>query len=296
MTVACKGRRYRASAICVCVLQNFKTVKAMRKGFTLVELLVVIAIIAALAGLLLPVLMQSREKARQTACLSNLQQMAAATLQYAQDWDDTLPMSGYEAVDAFGRPCFVSVGSAIYPFLGDKRIFACPTEPNAYDTSSYAETVGLTGGECGGGKGGGGSYALNSAVFVSGNAPHLGLSAQKPIKLTELRYASETVLGYDGNVAAGNQCGFSPFEPALEGRHLGSCNASFVDGHAKALPVLLSGCVAQNINGKLLLENCLGSSSPYSRRCGQSSFVPCVHNFNGVVARDELGSCIMHLR
>ncbi|MCX7967170.1 MAG: type II secretion system GspH family protein, partial [Armatimonadetes bacterium] len=151
----------------------------MRQGFTLVELLVVIAIIAALAGLMLPVFVQSREKARQTACLSNLQQMAAATLQYAQDWDDTLPMSGYEAIDALGRPCFVSVGSAIYPFLGDKRVLACPTEPNAYDTSNYAEAMGITGGECGVGKGSGGSYALNSTVFVSGNAPPLGLSAQK---------------------------------------------------------------------------------------------------------------------
>ncbi len=271
-------------------------VKAMRKGFTLVELLVVIAIIAALAGLLLPVLIQSREKARQTVCLSNLQQMAAATLQYAQDWDDTLPMSGYEALDALGRPCFVSVGSALYPFLGDKRILACPTEPNAYDTSGYAEAMGITGGECGMGKSGGGSYALNSAVFVSGNSPHLGLSPQKPIKLTELRYASETALGYDGNVAAGNQCGFLPFEPALEGRHLGSCNVSFADGHAKAIPVLPSSCVTQNINGRPLTENCLGGSSPYSRRCGQTSISPCVHHFNGVVARDERGLCVMHLR
>lgn len=278
------------------VPQNFKVVKAMRQGFTLIELLVVTAIAAVLVGLLLPVLAKSREKAKQAACLSNLQQIAAATLQYAQDWDDTLPMSGYEALDAWGRPCFVSVGSAIYPFLGDKRVLTCPTEPNAYDTSSYAEAMGLTGGECGGGRGGGGSYALNSAVFVSGNAPHLGLSAQKPVKLTELKYASETVLGYDGNVAAGSQCGFSPFEPALEGRHIGSCNASFLDGHAKALPVLLSGCIAQNVNGKPLTENCLGRLSPYSRRCGQIAFVLCVHNFNGVVARDERGLCTMHLR
>jgi prepilin-type N-terminal cleavage/methylation domain-containing protein/prepilin-type processing-associated H-X9-DG protein len=268
----------------------------MKRGFTLVELLVVIAIIAALAGLLLPVLAQSREKARQTACLSNLQQMAMATLQYAQDWDDTLPMSGYEAIDALGQPCFVSVGSAIFPFLGDRRILACPTEPNAYDTSSYAEAMGLTGGECGSGKGSGGSYALNSAVFVSGNAPHLKLTAQKPIRLTELRYASQTVLGYDGNVAAGNQCNFSSFDPALEGRHLGSCNVSFADGHAKAIPTLLSGCVAQNVNGKPLPEYCVGIRLPYERRCGQTSGVPCIHNLTGVVGRDGWGLCVMHLR
>lgn len=275
---------------------KISAVMEMKRGFTLVELLVVIAIIAALAGLLLPILAQSREKARQTACLSNLQQMAMATLQYAQDWDDTLPMSGYEAIDAFGRPCFVSVGSVILPFLSDRRILACPTEPDAYDTSSYAETVGLTGGECGSGKRGGGSYALNSAVFVSGNAPHLNLVAQKPVRLTELRYASQTALGYDGNVAAGNQCNFSPFEPALEGRHLGSCNVSFADGHAKSIPTMLSRCVAQNVNGKVLPEYCAGTQLPYGRRCGQSLSVPCTHNLTGVVERDEWGLCVTNLR
>ena len=42
-----------------------------RRGFTLIELLVVIAIIASLDSILFPVFAQSREKARQTGCLSN---------------------------------------------------------------------------------------------------------------------------------------------------------------------------------------------------------------------------------
>ena len=47
-----------------------------RVGFTLIELLVVIAIIAILAAILFPVFAQAREKARQTACLSNTKQIA----------------------------------------------------------------------------------------------------------------------------------------------------------------------------------------------------------------------------
>jgi prepilin-type N-terminal cleavage/methylation domain-containing protein len=45
--------------------------KKVKKAFTLIELLVVIAIIAILAAILFPVFASAREKARQTACISN---------------------------------------------------------------------------------------------------------------------------------------------------------------------------------------------------------------------------------
>src|SRR5581483_10176820 len=65
----------------------------VRKGFTLIELLVVIAIIAILAAILFPVFAQAREAARKTACLSNMKQLSLGWLMYAQDYDETYPMS-----------------------------------------------------------------------------------------------------------------------------------------------------------------------------------------------------------
>src|SRR5512141_1862141 len=65
----------------------------MRKGFTHIELLVVIAIIAILAAILFPVFAKAREKARAASCMSNLKQIALATLMYVQDYDQVFPSS-----------------------------------------------------------------------------------------------------------------------------------------------------------------------------------------------------------
>lgn len=65
-------------------------------GFTLIELLVVIAIIAILAAILFPVFAKARERARATACASNLHQISLALQSYFDDWDGTLqPLEGY---------------------------------------------------------------------------------------------------------------------------------------------------------------------------------------------------------
>jgi prepilin-type N-terminal cleavage/methylation domain-containing protein/prepilin-type processing-associated H-X9-DG protein len=65
--------------------------KRLSKGFTLIELLVVIAIIAILAAILFPVFANAREKARQTSCESNLNQLGLAFIMYASDYDGNFP-------------------------------------------------------------------------------------------------------------------------------------------------------------------------------------------------------------
>lgn len=57
----------------------------MKRAFTIVELLVVIGIMALTAAILLPVLWQSQEKARQTTCISAQRQTALALIQYREE-------------------------------------------------------------------------------------------------------------------------------------------------------------------------------------------------------------------
>ena len=99
------------------------------RGFTLIELLVVIAIIAILAAILFPVFAQAREKARAIACLSNMKQLALASIQYNQDNDEKYT----DGSSNYGKGA--GWGGQLYPYVKSIAAFRCPD-----DTSSLPGT------------------------------------------------------------------------------------------------------------------------------------------------------------
>lgn len=103
-----------------------------RNGFTLIELLVVIAIIAILAAILFPVFAQAREKAKQSACLSNMKQMGLALRLYADDYDGGYPAVYDDESDTNqdGRLDRQVWADKIFPYTKSRNIFACPSKQN----------------------------------------------------------------------------------------------------------------------------------------------------------------------
>jgi len=85
-----------------------------RHGFTLVELLVVIGIIALLVGILLPALTKARENAKRAKCLSNVRQLTAAWLNYANDNKGHFCNSEIQAYPGFGNVNGVNGWTHIY--------------------------------------------------------------------------------------------------------------------------------------------------------------------------------------
>ena len=189
----------------------------MRRGFTLIELLVVIAIIAILAAILFPVFAKAREKARQTSCLANVKQFNLAVLSYAQDYDETLPMS--TTLTSIGA---MTLADLVQPYCKNQQIIFCPSDrAGAVEIGNIFTTVGVP--------------MAPGAIQRMGYTSNFRLmpdtiSLPLPVvSLGEVAYPSECDMLFDGIYNVSMLGGGS----APDNRHNGGVNVGYVDGHAK---------------------------------------------------------------
>lgn len=195
--------------------------RKMRKGFTLVEMLVVMAIIAILAGILMPVFVQAREKARAISCVSNLKQLAMAELMYAEDNNGCLSPI-YATGQNWQRTGYWP--HILYPYVRNKAVYICPTSKyekwhDWYQRPPDVEDVVS-------------SYGLNCTVFNLFPLPKVG-SIKRPSDCFMMADTKGALwlgphFGFPGNLVPGG-C----IATQLVLHHSEGLNVAYFDGHVK---------------------------------------------------------------
>jgi len=204
--------------------------RTRKHGFTLIELLVVIAIIAILAAILFPVFARARENARRSTCQSNLKQIMLGVLQYAQDYDERLPIYRWNNAavpsvwldrdnsDANARHFWLE---AIQPYLKNTQMLFCPSQSFGPTTLSNDGKMYP-------------AYAYNGAM--SGKSLALFQSTADKICIGDIgqKHADRTPTGYVENwfINADGSTSWKQWSWWCS-IHLGGGNYGYLDGHVK---------------------------------------------------------------
>jgi len=180
-----------------------------RKGFTLIELLVVIAIIAILAAILFPVFARAREKARQTACLSNMKQLSTANRMYATDYDNRIVPYALGSDPGGCAGYFLRLD----PYIKNQQLWNCPSTMDDGAASVWRRAYGYN----------------NYMEWFNG-------FYYRETTLEEITTPSDTAfLGETACVSRSYQAVSNANPPVwyLQPVHNGGCNLAFFDGHSK---------------------------------------------------------------
>lgn len=199
---------------------------AKYSAFTLIELLVVVAIISILAAILFPVFTAARDKARQSACASNLHQIGVAWLQYCQDYDEGTPNVCYgepcnswgSIVAAGGAPNGdtyfgggaghytgghgTSIGFLLYPYVKSVDVWRCPGNPLPAEAVIQAPQAGNCGSDannndaCYAGGFENSSYAYNFLQFINAAPGNWACSNGQPMGCTTGGTSGTTAAGW----------------------------------------------------------------------------------------------------
>ena len=245
----------------------------MKRGFTLIELLVVIAVILIIAAILFPVFAQVREKARQTACSSNMKQLGTAWMLYSQDYDESGPPNRACNVLQPGR--LLSIGDAqcvcggpyaswhdlLQPYTKSYKILICPSAGNeGYAWRDPSAALNPPGGNIENLRW---TYSVNY-IAVRGtckptcpdqpNGPNYPWEPNCAFgrSMASIPMPAELIVVIETNTSSPD---VRNFFDALRCRHNGGANFTFADGHAKWMKL------AQTVTPIFLWEDA-GLASP----------------------------------
>jgi len=220
------------------------------RGFTMIELLVVVAVVVILAALLLPALVQAKERARSLQCLNNLRQWAQA-FRFYEDDSEYIPREGQRRTgavrvdnwaDVYNRANADVWYNALPPYLSEppasmyaslitgqrprfyeNRIFHCPSArfTAGIEVDNEASF----------------SLVMNSKLIM---APTI--EPRCSIPFTAIQRPADTVAFLDERVNPSeyrvdvNQLNYdlgqpSAFASRFAARHRGGGNVAFCDGH-----------------------------------------------------------------
>jgi prepilin-type processing-associated H-X9-DG protein len=196
----------------------------MRRGVTLAELCVVIGIIAALAGLLLPVIGIVRGVLGGTSCQHRLKQLGTACFAYSEQHGGLLPADRtFGDDDPATSPAWFHRLPPLMsePGMRHAEALQCPSCPVPEASGRFANALPK-------------SYKMNDRLDAHGRPRHTPLD--------RIRSPARTVLFADA-VSGETGCGQWGHLPpsAVEPRHRGAANVLFADLSARAVPAPTQG-------------------------------------------------------
>jgi len=172
-------------------------------AFTLLELLIVLGVVALVIAILLPVIARAREAANQVKCMSNLRQLAAAFIMYANNNRGIFPGAapGIDNIVRRARPddwIYWEPGrdvnqSAIAVYLGARgdalsSVLRCPSDDPLHrpdppsqpgETTAWVYPYAY-------------SYAMN--LYLDGDPHEEGYVFPRPLSYYQVRHPAEKIL------------------------------------------------------------------------------------------------------